>query len=55
MFRENFSNVKVHSNRTTSKQQSKASCRLFDAIHTVDRLKLAQKLSNEDPSPREST
>ena len=47
MFRENFSNVKVHLIGPLQSNKVKQAVALFDAIHTVDRLKLAQKLSNE--------
>ena len=47
MFRENFSNVKVHLIVPLQSNKVKQAVSLFDAIHTVDRLKLAQKLSNE--------
>ena len=47
MFRENFSNVKVHLIGPLQTNKVKQAIELFDAIHTVDRLKLAQKLSNE--------
>jgi len=47
MFRENFSNVKVHLIGRLQSNKAKQAVALFDAIHTVDRLKLAQKLSNE--------
>ena len=47
MFRENFSNVKVHLIGPLQSNKVKQAVGLFDAIHTVDRLKLAQKLSNE--------
>ena len=47
MFRENFSNVKVHLIGPLQSNKVKQAVTLFDAIHTVDRLKLAQKLSNE--------
>ncbi|MDC0094915.1 YggS family pyridoxal phosphate-dependent enzyme [Amylibacter sp.] len=46
-FRENFSNVKVHLIGPLQTNKVKQAVELFDAIHTVDRLKLAQKLSNE--------
>ena len=46
-FRENFSNVKVHLIGPLQTNKVKQAIELFDAIHTVDRLKLAQKLSNE--------
>ena len=46
-FRENFSNVKVHLIGPMQSNKVKQAIELFDAIHTVDRLKLAQKLSNE--------
>ena len=47
MFRENFSNVKVHLIGPLQSNKIKQAVELFDAIHTVDRIKLAQKLSNE--------
>ncbi|MDB9727023.1 YggS family pyridoxal phosphate-dependent enzyme [Amylibacter sp.] len=47
MFRENFSNIKVHLIGPLQSNKVKQAVELFDAIHTVDRLKLAQKLSNE--------
>ena len=47
VFRENFSNVKVHLIGPLQSNKVKQAIELFDAIHTVDRLKLAQKLSNE--------
>ena len=47
MFRENFSNVKVHLIGPLQSNKVKQAVKLFDAIHTLDRLKLAQKLSNE--------
>ena len=47
MFRENFSNVKVHLIGPLQSNKVKQAVELFDAIHTVDRLNLAQKLSNE--------
>ena len=47
MFRENFSNSKVHLIGPLQSNIVKQAIELFDAIHTVDRLKLAQKLSNE--------
>ncbi|MDB3878529.1 YggS family pyridoxal phosphate-dependent enzyme [Amylibacter sp.] len=46
-FRENFSNVKVHLIGPLQSNKVKQAVKLFDAIHTLDRLKLAQKLSNE--------
>ena len=46
-FRENFSDVKVHLIGPLQTNKVKQAVELFDAIHTVDRLKLAQKLSNE--------
>ena len=46
-FRENFSNVKVHLIGPLQGNKVKQAVELFDAIHTLDRLKLAQKLSNE--------
>ena len=47
MFHENFSTVKVHLIGPLQSNKVKQAVALFDAIHTVDRLKLAQKLSNE--------
>jgi pyridoxal phosphate enzyme (YggS family) len=47
MFRENFSNVKVHLIGPLQSNKVKQAVALFDTIHTVDRLKLAHKLSNE--------
>ena len=47
MFRENFSNVRLHLIGPLQSNKVKQAVELFDAIHTVDRLKLAQKLSNE--------
>ena len=47
MLRENFSNAKVHLIGPLQSNKVKQAVGLFDAIHTVDRLKLAQKLSNE--------
>ena len=47
MFRENFSSVKVHLIGPLQSNKIKQAVAIFDAIHTVDRLKLAQKLSNE--------
>ena len=46
-FREDFSNVKVHLIGPLQSNKVKQAIDLFDAIHTVDRLKLAHKLSNE--------
>jgi len=46
-FREKFSNSKVHLIGPLQSNKVKQAVGLFDAIHTVDRLKLAQKLSNE--------
>jgi len=46
-FRKNFSKVKVHLIGPLQSNKVKQAVELFDAIHTVDRLKLAQKLSNE--------
>ena len=46
-FRENFSDVKVHLIGPLQTNKVKQAVELFDAIHTVDRLKLAQKLSTE--------
>ena len=47
IFRENFSNSKVHLIGPLQSNKVKQAIELFDAIHTVDRMKLAQKLSNE--------
>jgi pyridoxal phosphate enzyme (YggS family) len=47
MFRENFPNIKVHLIGPLQSNKVKQAIELFDAIHTVDRLKLAHKLSNE--------
>ena len=47
MFRKNFSTVKVHLIGPLQSNKVKQAVELFDVIHTVDRLKLAQKLSNE--------
>ena len=46
-FRENFSSVRVHLIGPLQSNKVKQAVELFDAIHTLDRLKLAQKLSNE--------
>ena len=47
MFHENFSNSKIHLIGPLQSNKVKQAVELFDAIHTLDRLKLAQKLSNE--------
>ena len=47
MFRENFSNVKVHLIGPLQSNKIKKAVEIFDFIHTLDRLKLAQKLSSE--------
>jgi len=47
MFRENFPSSKVHLIGPLQSNKVKQAVELFDAIHTLDRLKLAQKLSNE--------
>ena len=47
MFRENFPCSKVHLIGPLQSNKVKQAVELFDAIHTLDRLKLAQKLSNE--------
>ena len=44
MFRENFSNSEIHLIGPLQSNKVKQAVKLFDAIHTVDRLKLAQKL-----------
>ena len=46
-FRETFSNLKVHLIGPLQSNKVRQALELFDVIHTVDRLKLAQKLSNE--------
>ena len=46
-FREGFSNVKVHLIGPLQSNKVKQAVELFDAIHTLDRLNLAQKISNE--------
>ena len=46
-FREQFANIKVHLIGPLQSNKVKQAVTLFDAIHTLDRLKLAQKLSNE--------
>jgi len=46
-FREKFSNVKVHLIGPLQSNKVKQAVELFDTIHTLDRLKLAHKLSNE--------
>ena len=46
-FREQFANIKVHLIGPLQSNKVKQAVALFDAIHTVDRLKLAHKLSNE--------
>ena len=47
MFRKNFSNTKVHLIGPLQSNKVKQAVELYDAIHTLDRLKLAYKLSNE--------
>ena len=47
MFRESFPSSKVHLIGPLQSNKVKQAVELFDAIHTLDRLKLAQKLSNE--------
>jgi pyridoxal phosphate enzyme (YggS family) len=47
MFRENFPSYNVHVIGPLQSNKVKQAVELFDTIHTVDRLKLAQKLSNE--------
>jgi len=47
MFLGNFPNSKVHLIGPLQSNKVKQAVELFDAIHTLDRLKLAQKLSNE--------
>ncbi len=47
MFRKKFSSSKIHLIGPLQSNKVKQAIELFDAIHTLDRLKLAQKLSNE--------
>ena len=47
MFRKDFPDSKVHLIGPLQSNKVKQAVELFDAIHTIDRLKLAQKLSNE--------
>ena len=47
MFRELFPNSKVHLIGPLQSNKVKQAIALFDAIHTLDRIKLAKKLSNE--------
>ena len=47
MFREIFSNANVHLIGPLQSNKVKQAVELFDTIHTIDRMKLAQKLSNE--------
>ena len=47
MFREKFPDAKVHLIGPLQSNKVKQAIELFDAIHTIDRMKLAQKLSNE--------
>ena len=47
MFLENFPSSKVHLIGPLQSNKVKQAVELFDTIHTVDRMKLAQKLSNE--------
>jgi len=47
MFREIFPDSKVHLIGPLQSNKVKQAIALFDAIHTIDRLKLAQKLSSE--------
>ena len=46
-FQKKFLNVKVHLIGPLQSNKVKQAVELFDAIHTLDRLKLAHKLSNE--------
>jgi len=46
-FQKKFLNVKVHLIGPLQSNKVKQAVELFDAIHTLDRLKLARKLSNE--------
>ena len=47
MLREKFPNTKVHLIGPLQSNKVKQAVKLFDAIHTLDRIKLAQKISNE--------
>jgi PLP dependent protein len=47
IFHEKFPTAKVHLIGPLQSNKVKQAIELFDTIHTVDRLKLAQKLSNE--------
>ncbi|MFK5997606.1 MAG: YggS family pyridoxal phosphate-dependent enzyme [Rhodobacterales bacterium] len=47
MFKEQFADVKVHLIGPLQTNKIKPAVDLFDAIHTVDRPKLARKLANE--------
>ncbi len=47
MFKEQFADVKVHLIGPLQTNKIKPAVALFDAIHTVDRPKLARKLANE--------
>ena len=47
LFRKSFSAAKIHLIGPLQTNKVKQAIDLFDAIHTLDRLKLAQKLSNE--------
>ena len=47
MFREKFPNAKVHLIGPLQTNKVKQAVEIFDAIHTLDRMKLAQKLSKE--------
>tara|TARA_B110000977_G_scaffold34722_1_gene46400 strand:+ start:1094 stop:1747 length:654 start_codon:yes stop_codon:yes gene_type:complete len=47
IFREKYPNSKVHLIGPLQSNKVKQAVALFDAIHTIDRLKLSQKLSSE--------
>ena len=47
MFRKSFSNSEIHLIGPLQSNKVKQAVKLFDAIHTIDRIKIAQKLSNE--------
>jgi PLP dependent protein len=47
MFREKFPNIKVHLIGPLQSNKVRQAIELFDAIHTLDRIKLAHKISNE--------
>ena len=54
IFREKFKNTKVHLIGPLQTNKVKQAIELFDAIHTVDRIKLATKLAREIQSQGEA-